>query len=401
MNEPFSSAHGIALLCDMQGQILECLHDDLRLCPQPLTQTSLTQLIDRGSMRKALSFLAELRAQGAVFGWELNVPIADGVTSLHFAGFLNADTMLIVGAKTNHGLQTLYKELMQINNEQMNTLRTSIKTHADLSKKQEAQEQDLYEEIARLNNELVAMQRELVKKNAQLKQLNEQKNQFLGMAAHDLRNPLHVLLSFSEFLLEEGADELDGDYIKILTTIQKSSEFMTRLVNDLLDVAKIESGKLELHRKPTNLSALVQQNIDLNRLIASNKDIEIQLSVEPLPDMWLDPDKIEQVLNNLLSNAVKYSHPQSTIHVQIEQEDRHALLTVEDEGQGIPAEELDGLFTPFQRASARGTAGEKGTGLGLVIVKRIVEGHQGKIWMESEVDVGTTVFVSLPLDNEA
>ena len=171
--------------------------------------------------------------------------------------------------------------------------------------------------------------------------------------------------------------------------------------NDLLDVAKIESGKLDLHPVSTDIADLVQDNVHLNRVLASNKDIEIQTAIDgPPPTMQLDPDKIEQVLNNLISNAIKYSHPNSTITVQLTREDAHALLSVRDEGQGIPAEDIDKLFQPFQRTSVQSTAGEKSTGLGLVIVKRIVEGHGGTIWVESAVGEGSTFFVSLPLNSE-
>ena len=396
-----NSTPGIALLCDIQGQIRECIYDNLGLCPAPGENGSLTQLVDRGSLKKALSFMAKIRDEGAAFGWELHVSSEQGLTTLHFAGFINGETLLIVGAKTNHGLQTLYEELMRINNEQMNTLRTSVKAHTELSHERQTEEQDLYNEIAHLNNELVAMQRELAKKNVQLERLNEQKNQFLGMAAHDLRNPLHVILSYSEFLLDETGESMDEDLVELLKIIYSSSEFMTRLVNDLLDVAKIESGKLDLHPVPTDIAALVKHNVHLNRVLASNKDIEIQTAIDgPLPKMRLDPDKIEQVLNNLISNAIKYSHPNSTITVQLTREDTHALLSVQDEGQGIPAEEIDKLFKPFQRTSVQSTAGEKSTGLGLVIVKRIVKGHGGKIWVESEVGEGSTFFVSLPFNAE-
>ncbi len=391
---------GIAMICDLQGRILECLHNNLNLRAEPAPHRSLTQIVDRGSLQKALSFLAKIREEQATFGWEINVPCEDEVMSLHFAGFISNETMLIVGAKTNHGLQTLYEELMRINNEQMNSLRTSIKSHTEVSQERETEERDFYDEIARLNNELVAMQRELAKKNAQLERLNEQKNQFLGMAAHDLRNPLHVILSFSEFLLDEIGGDLEEDYRELLETIQTSSLFMTRLINDLLDVAKIESGKLELHRQPTDLVALVKRNVDRNRLIASNKEIDLRLTTEPLPTMDIDPDKIDQVLNNLISNAIKYSHPHTRVDVRLQQKNQRVVLSVQDQGQGIPAEEIDRLFQPFQKTSVRSIAGEKSTGLGLVIVKRIVKGHGGKIWVESEVGKGSTFFVSLPLNAE-
>ena len=400
MQEDIHGASGIALVCDMQGQIIECLYDNLDLRSPPLLESSLTQLVDRGSLNKAFSFLAKIRAERAVFGWELNVPSQEGVISLHFAGFISEKTIFIVGSKTNHGLQVLYEELMQIDNEQMNTLHTLVKAHTELAQHRAMEEANLYVEITRLNNALVAMQRKLAKKNVQLEQLNEQKNQFLGMAAHDLRNPLHVIRSLSKFLLVKTRGKLEADLIEILENIYASSEFMTRLVNDLLDVAKIESGKLTLHLRSADLVALVRRNVYLNRVIAAQKEIVIQLTLEPLPQMSLDPDKIEQVLNNLLSNAIKYSPPGSKINVYLTQEDEHALIKIQDEGQGIPTAELDKLFKPFQTTSVQSTAGEKSTGLGLVIVKRIVEGHGGKIWVESETGSGSAFLVSLPLHRD-
>ncbi len=400
MNLSSNTTLGIALFCNFQGEILDCLYDSLGLYGGDDAPRSFTQLVDRGNLKKALSFLVELREKGAIFGWELNVPTDDASAPLHFAGVVSDETLLIVGAETNEALQTLYEELMRINNEQLNTLRTSIKSQASSSKSERLAEQDLYGEISRLNNELIAMQRQMAKQNAELAQLNKLKNEFLGMAAHDLRNPLHVISAFSSFMLEDTGPELDKDLREMLEIIRSSSEFMTRLVNDLLDVAKIESGKLDLHLEPTDLVALTQRIVNLNRPIATRKEIELHFETEDIPIAQVDPDKITQVLNNLISNATKYSHPQSRVDIRLAINDRHILLSVEDEGQGIPKDELVKLFRPFQRTSVTSTGGEKSTGLGLVIVKRIVEGHGGTLWLESEVGKGTVAYVSLPVNGD-
>jgi len=257
----------------------------------------------------------------------------------------------------------------------------------------------LYDELSRLNNELVAMQRELAKKNVELEQLNALKNQFLGIAAHDLRNPLSVIMSYSEFLKEDAGAVLNDEQREFLDIIRASSRFMLNLVNNLLDVAQIEAGQLRLDLQPLDLVALIRHNIMLNRVLAAKKQIEIELMDEPLPLLLLDASKIEQVLNNLLSNAIKFSPPRTTIRVRVARADDQILLAVQDQGPGIPPNELDKLFKPFQRTSVKSTAGEKGTGLGLSIVKKIVEGHHGKIWVESQVGQGTTFFVALPLSS--
>jgi signal transduction histidine kinase len=177
---------------------------------------------------------------------------------------------------------------------------------------------------------------------------------------------------------------------------------MLNLIENLLDISLIEAGKLHLDLKQTDLAALIQSNVGLNGAIARKKDIGIVCEVEPLPRVYVDRAKLEQVLNNLLSNAVKYSHPGTTIRVDVKHDagEGRLRLTVTDQGQGIPRDEVDKLFQPFQRTSVRGTAGEKSTGLGLAIVKKIVEGHQGRISVESKVGEGTAFTVELPLRTE-
>jgi signal transduction histidine kinase len=176
---------------------------------------------------------------------------------------------------------------------------------------------------------------------------------------------------------------------------------MLRLVDGLLDVATIESGRLDLDRQPTDLAALVERNVALNRALAEGKRIHLDYQQDgSLPEMLLDGSRIEQVLNNLLSNAIKYSYPEGIVEVHLSRQAGYATLAVTDHGQGIPAEQLDDLFQWFARSRVKGTAGEKGTGLGLAISQKIVEAHLGDIWVESEPGQGSTFYVSLPIKEE-
>jgi signal transduction histidine kinase len=388
---------GLALICDEQGDVLELLCNDLG-ADEVGAGRHLTQIVDEGSQEKVRNLLARLREEGAIFDWELNVPIEGQLTALRFAGVIVNASVWIVAARTNQGLSQLCDELTKISNEQTNALREALKKNAALSRGSQEGGAGLFDEITRLNNELVAMQRELARKNAELERLNEQKNELLGMAAHDLRNPLQSILSYSDFLLEDLSDELSEEHREFLSIIQSSTEFMATLVNDLLDVAKIESGKLQLNVEPTDLPPLVEQNVSLNRPLARNKDIALRASVDELPTMELDRAKMEQVLNNLISNAIKYSPSDTTVDVRLYREHGKAVLSVRDRGQGIPEDELDALFEPFATTSVQGTAGERSTGLGLVIAKRIVEGHGGEIEVESEVGEGSNFVVTLPVD---
>jgi len=262
-----------------------------------------------------------------------------------------------------------------------------------------AGEPALYDEITRVNNELVNLQRELSRKNVELARLNELKNELLGMAAHDLRNPLGVILAYAEMLETEAA--LTPEHATFVTAIRSTTEQMVRLINDLLDVSQIEAGSLTLDFRAVNLTELVRRNAALNAILAAKKRIQIVCDAAPLPLMPLDAPKIEQVLHNLLSNAVKFSYPATRVTVRLERDADGAVLVVTDQGQGIPATDLPGLFKPFSRTHVRATAGESSTGLGLSIVRRIVEGHRGRIAVESKVGEGSTFRVWLPIEREA
>jgi signal transduction histidine kinase len=236
--------------------------------------------------------------------------------------------------------------------------------------------------------------KELEDQNNTLKLLNEQKNEFLGIAAHDLRNPLGVILGFSELLGEKVGDDL-----KIYTDlIYKTSSTMLQLLNDLLDISKIEAGKLELRKKNIDYIELVKQNIKMNNFFAQGKDIQIisefELSGQTL---FIDESKIDQVLNNLIGNAVKYSYPNSTIKVRVFEIDNLLITQVIDHGPGIPSKELNDIFFPFRRTSVRPTNGESSHGLGLAIVKKIIEGHGGQVGVKSKIKEGSTFTFTLPV----
>ena len=191
---------------------------------------------------------------------------------------------------------------------------------------------------------------------------------------------------------------LNEEQREFVITIKETSEFMLRLVTDLLDVSAIEAGQLNLDRHPGDLARLILRNVTLNRVLAARKNIDVAFAppAEAVP-LAFDAGKIEQVLNNLIGNAVKFSHRGTCVRVRLERAGEFAIVAVQDEGQGIPGADLPKLFKPFGKASVRTTGGEQSTGLGLAIVHRIVEGHGGRIWVESEVGRGSTFFFTLPL----
>lgn len=380
---------GLALLCDTHGTIIDILSNPPELELDVETGRLFTRLVAAGSLAKALSFLSEVRSQGTAFDQEINIATTaePHVKTLRFIGGTIDDTLLIVGSADSSIARRLYEEMMRINNEQTNSLRNLIKD--------QSRSDNLYNELSYLNNELVAMQREIAKKNAELERLNKEKNHFLGMAAHELRNPLHTILSYSDYLFDTTDNPEQQEFLQIIRDV---SHFSARLVDDLLDVSKIEAGDLQLEYEPIKLVQLIERNTVINRPLAARKQIELSYHLdETTPTALVDAPKLEQVLNNLIGNAIKFSQPGSTVTVSLANDDDTFLITVADKGSGIAPKQKSRMFQPFQPGQ-KGTGGEQSIGLGLAIVKRIVEGHGGQIWFESELGQGTTFFVRIPLE---
>jgi signal transduction histidine kinase len=394
-----SAGKGFVVICDAVGTIEQVTQNDYELVRGFSVGTPIADIFDVGCLEKVLLFFAETRSKGSAFDWELIVSLLSGPATVHCAAALLEGRLLVVGASSRDSTIQVIEEMLKINNEQTNHLRILMKDLQKSSSQLKERDQSIYDELTHLNNELSAVQRELMKKNHELAQLNQQKNYFLGMAAHDLRSPLGAIVSYSEFLMDQERVHTPEDDRELVGVIRKSSEFMLGLINDLLDISKIESGNLHLNLCPLNLRELITQCVEINRVLALKKGIDIQVNHDgALPEtvVW-DRSKIEQVVNNLLSNAIKFSHPDSIVKVCLAVADTTLIMQVIDKGDGLSGEILDQLFVPFSKASRLGTKGEKGTGLGLAIARRIVEGHGGEIHAENIPEGGTRFIVTLSI----
>lgn len=229
----------------------------------------------------------------------------------------------------------------------------------------------------------------------ELVRLNDLKNRFLGIAAHDLRNPLHAIKLSSDLLL--GGNLPEKKVKSIGEMINFATVRMMALVENLLDVSVIESGRLELQLKSASLDRLLKERTRLFGVVAERKHIAIHSKLLHLPDFPFDSNRIAQVMDNLLSNAIKFSPAGSDIHVNLTQEGDHAVVSVTDEGPGIPLEEQNRLFVEFQRTCSQPTGGERSTGLGLAIVKKLVNVHGGDVWVKSGPGTGATFGFTLPV----
>lgn len=261
---------------------------------------------------------------------------------------------------------------------------------------QEAEE--LQTNLIRLNSELNTISRDLQKKTAQLQQANALKNQFLGMAAHDLRNPLATIYAYIE-LLKDDLDTVQGSLLaQPLQDIHQEVEYMLNLVSNLLDYSVIEQGRLDLDLQEIELRQLLNQVVQLNSLLAGKREIMISLEVLHDPgSIEIDLYRIRQVLNNLISNAIKFSPSGSTVLVRLTADPKELTVSVRDKGPGIPPDQLNRLFTPFGKTHHKAASGDKSTGLGLAICRKMIEAHGGRIWVENLPDSGACFTFSLPL----
>ena len=245
---------------------------------------------------------------------------------------------------------------------------------------------------------LATKERELHERIEELQGLNRIKDEFVGMAAHDLRSPLAVVEMYASFLLEDPDNCLTPKEREFLRVIKNQGRFMLNLINDLLDVTRIESGHLDLKVQPGDWVEFVRRNVVLNGALAARRGMAIDIDIAAAESFTIpfDPNRMEQVLNNLIGNAVKFSHEGGRIVVRVSSEGDCVRSSVADCGPGIPVGERPALFKPFYRGSAPLPPGERSTGLGLPITRRIVEAHGGKIGVESEPGCGATFWFTLP-----
>ncbi len=242
---------------------------------------------------------------------------------------------------------------------------------------------------ARIRNHILMRQR-----TRRLQELNQLKNGMISMVAHDLRNPLSAIQGFAGLARRSSGDEArQREYIGI---IEQGASQLLRMVGDLLDYSVIEHGGMELNRKAGDLARLARERC---RLFAGNERAsEVQLLVggaEQAPATF-DEDRMRQVVDNLIGNALKFSPANTVVSVAVEAVEGGVCLVVEDQGPGMPPEDLDRIFQPFTRSKARPLGKEKGIGLGLSIVRNIVVAHGGTIRVESEEGRGAKFSVWLP-----
>jgi signal transduction histidine kinase len=258
----------------------------------------------------------------------------------------------------------------------------------------------LEERVAERTQDLTTANRRLAAQWARLRQANAFKSEILGTVAHDLKNPLGVILGRTEILKEviATAGALDEAVRTQIAYIRDAANRLTEMVDDLVSDAMADALDITIRREPVDIASLVQEVAEANRPLAARKDQTITVAAPPDQAAMCDGDRIREAIDNLVSNAVKYSPLGGAIDLLVTQEDGGIMVQVKDQGAGLSPEDISRLFGRFQRLSAKPTAGETSTGLGLSIVKRIVDLHGGRVAVESAGQgKGATFKMTLPV----
>jgi signal transduction histidine kinase len=232
-------------------------------------------------------------------------------------------------------------------------------------------------------------------KNAE--RANQVKSAFLASMSHELRTPLNAILNFSQFIASGMLGPVNAEQVDLLQKLTASGKHLLSLINDVLDISKIESGSLQLFIEDSvNLSEELNTVIASGKILLKDKPVELRTDIDSnLPHISGDKRRIRQIMLNLVSNACKFTES-GHVTLSLRQQDHEILFSVKDTGPGIAPEDHNIIFETFQQSDAGIRQGE-GTGLGLPISKRLAEAHGGRLWMESTVDQGATFYVALPL----
>jgi signal transduction histidine kinase len=237
---------------------------------------------------------------------------------------------------------------------------------------------------------------ELEARHKEAERLNQLKSEFMASISHELRTPLHTIIGFAELLEEEGEGPLNEKQRRFLHHIHADSEHLLGLINDVLDLSRIEAGGLHLRTETLSLREIVAETVNAIRPYADSKSVSIREGDHLDTSVWADSMRLRQILYNLLSNGAKFTGSGGEVHVDAAVEDGSVRVTVADTGLGIAPEECTRIFDKFYQVGFTPVGVREGTGLGLAICKQLVEMQKGKIWVESEPGKGSQFHFTLP-----
>lgn len=284
------------------------------------------------------------------------------------------------------------------------TLAALQATIDDLQKKNRRLEQELNDtlmELSATNDEFIRATAEVKRAKEEAERANNTKSAFLASMSHELRTPLNAVINFTRFVIDGDTGPVNEEQVELLTEVVNSAKHLLNLINDVLDMSKIESGSLSLFiEEDVSLNALLKTVTTAGHGLLAGKSVKIRTDIEEnLPLVQADKQRVLQILLNIVSNACKFTE-EGEIAVQAHQAGEEVIISVKDTGPGIAPEDQALVFQAFKQTTT-GLRQGSGTGLGMPIAKNLAEAHGGRLWLESEYGHGATFHVAIPIKGEA
>jgi light-regulated signal transduction histidine kinase (bacteriophytochrome) len=362
----------IALLCDLDGIILKVLKNEL--IADQLQGKAFKDIFNGESAKEALIFIKKINKEYVAFNWELNMIISGKIKLLHFNGGIFDNHILIMGTNFFDELMYYYEEMTRITNNQVTHIRKLNKDMLEASSNLKERSKDLEKTLEDLNHS------------------NEQLQSFAYITSHDLQEPLRTIASYAQLIERRYKGKLDSDADDFIEFMVNGAYRMKEMIQGLLEYSRVETKEHEFKEFEAE-SAL---KYALNKLGSAISEVNAEITYDELPVIFADESQIIRVFQNLIGNALKFRREEvkPKIHISSMKKDNEYLFSVSDNGIGLDEQYSDQIFEVFKRLHAMDDY--PGAGIGLSIVKRIIEGHNGIIWVKSELNKGSAFYFNIP-----
>jgi signal transduction histidine kinase len=267
-------------------------------------------------------------------------------------------------------------------------------------KQSEAATLSILEDLHETVEQLKKSKREIKQQNLKLKKLDKIKSNFLNITSHELRTPMSAIKGYIQMIIKQTLGNTTDEQQKALDTVLRNINRLDNLIQDILDISRLESGAMKFIPEKTHIPTLLNETVETMKFPSQEKNIKINTKLEAnLPQITIDAGRIKQVMMNIINNAIKFSPKDTKINITVKKESKYILFVIQDQGKGIPKEKQKKIFEVFYQVDGGMDRKFGGVGLGLAICRGIVLSHGGEIWVDSTVNQGSTFCFTLPVES--